>query len=576
MKRRPFLSPASLLCCALASVLGLGTGWLIHRARGSTPSLAPSRNDPTDAADQTTPSSMPMRRAVGKSSDVTNDDAVSADDPLAVALATTPRIERWLMLVAAAEKATPSEMPRLLRLCEGDEAAVRMVAARWAEMDPHHMWQTVMAQGAKDATGAATSNGLGFSPQELARLLLESWTARDAASVRAALTAAKDFPGIENLRMNTLQALMKSDPETTLGLLKEWNIRHFYPDLNGLSEWAEKNPVRAAEVVKNCGSDVGAMKALETVGKAWAKSDPQAALAFAGGLPPMQRASFAGGAMKQWATKDPKAAAAYVAELPDASLRASLALPLVESWTVKAPQQALDWAQDTLRGEARANALGHIVGALAQQDVARAADLVAEMDSGGSKNKAIGSLVEKWFEKNGATPVAEWLLKLPEPDARDAGFEKLGFQWIWNGGREGAAKAAELATGPQRDLVPASFVMILAANEARNNPEAAMKWTSQLPPDRIPMVRDRVLAEWMQARPEAAAQWVLAQPAGNDRRDLVISASRYLAWNTATAAAEKFFAELPAADQVMVRETLGTTHMPADKKQSLLKALDDR
>ena len=60
-------------------------------------------------------------------------------------------------------------------------------------------------------------------------------------------------------------------------MLKEWNIRHYYPDLKNPGEWAEKNPVHAAGVVKDCGSDVGATKAMEIVGQAWAKSDPPSA-----------------------------------------------------------------------------------------------------------------------------------------------------------------------------------------------------------------------------------------------------------------------------------------------------------
>ena len=275
--------------------------------------------------------------------------------------------------------------------------------------------------------------------------------------------------------------------------------------------------------------------------------------------------------MKQWAEEDANAAAAYVAALPDAALRANLAHPLVESWAKAAPQQALDWAQNTLRGEARATALGSIVGSIARQDVTRAAELVAGLDPGGSKNKAIGSLVEPWFRKDGAAPVAEWLLKLPEADAREAGFEKLGFQWLWNSGREGALKAAELAIGPHRDLVPGTFVAQVASNEARHDPEAAMKWVEQLAADRISQTRDRVLSEWMEARPEAAAQWVLNQPPGDTRRELITSATRNLAWNKTPGSAHQFFSQLQASERALARQTLDTMGVP-DEKRLLLEA----
>lgn len=186
------------------------------------------------------------------------------------------------------------------------------------------------------------------------------------------------------------------------------------------------------------------------------------------------------------------------------------------------------WAQESLRGEARATAIGGIVERLADQDVHRTVGLVAGLDAGGTKNKAIGSLVEPWFRKEGGAPVAEWLVALPEADAREAGFNILGSKWIWDPGREGAAAAAELVTGPQREQVPLSFVLNLAYNQAQRDPEAAMPWTSQLAPACQAQARLRVLDAWTSTRPEAAAAWVLQQPAGEGRQDLIASTTRHL------------------------------------------------
>ena len=96
-----------------------------------------------------------------------------------------------------------------------------------------------------------------------------------------------------------------------------------------------------------------------------------------------------------------------------------------------------------------------------------------------------------------------------------------------------------------------------------------MKWVAQLPPDRIPQARERVLVEWMQSRPEAAAQWVLEQPAGDTCRDLVASAARHFGWGTSPGAAGKFFAQLTAAERVHVRESLRTLPVPEEKRRLL-------
>ena len=575
MKRPTLFSPAPLLCCTLAAALGLGAGWLIHRARDSPRHLTSSAGEGTDPPDQSDQFSPTKRPAGGKSQASSAATPDAKNNALAEALATSPRIERWLLLVVAAENATPDEMPGLLRLCVGDNAALRMVAARWAELNPAHMWQTLrgLTVGTETGPGRADASGFGLPSYDLAQLLFESWTPRDPSAIIASLSAAKNFPGIDRLRMNALEALVKTDPESALRAMRDWESRRYIPRMDAVRAWAEKNPQYAAGVAAKIGATAGGREALTTIGKAWASSDPQAALAYAATLPTMQNRALAAGAMVEWAGRDAKAAAAYVTALPDATLRAGLAPFLVETWAKAAPQQALDWAQATLRGEARVTALGSIVGSIARQDVTRAAELVAGLDPGGSKNKAIASLVEPWFQKDGAAPVAEWLLKLPEADAREAGFEKLGFQWLWNSGREGALKAAELAIGPQRDLVPNTFVAQVASNEARHDPEAAMKWVGQLPADRIPQTRDRVLSEWMQTRPEAAAQWVLKQPAGDTRRDLITSATRNLAWNNTPGSAHKFFSQLPAAERALAVEILSSTTLPEEKRLLLEAAL---
>lgn len=552
--------------CLFAAVLGLGAGWAWHAMR--------SRQFPDHAAvaGVVPVSSGKVSAAPSGGGAAPTGPAAAEEDALAQALTSAPRIERWLLLVAAAEKAAPDDMPRLLRLCGGDRAALRMVAARWAELNPRHMWQSLFAQ--ESATGAADrsfKSALGMSNYELAEVLVESWIAHDPAAVRAALSENSEALFMKNLRMDTLRSLLKSDPETAVPLITEWKMRHFYHDFDVLSNWAMTQPARAASVVKQLGSDSAGLRALAVVGAAWAKSDPHAALAFVSNLSSSQGAAFAGGVIKQWAGKDTTAVASFVGSLSDSARRAQLAIPLVEAWAKTDPEKALTWTQDTLRGEARATALGGIVGSLAAQDVGRAAELVAGLDAGGSKNKAIVSLVEPWLAKAGGATVADWLLKLPEADAREAGFERLGFQWLWNKG--GGSEAAALATGPQRDLVPLNFTMIVAGNEARRDPEAAMKWAGDLPAAHIPVARERILGEWLQSRPDAAAQWVLAQPAGEVRRELISATTRSLAWNATEGTARQFFAELPASERPVAGEILRTTQIPEEKRAELLRAL---
>jgi hypothetical protein len=52
---------------------------------------------------------------------------------------------RWLQLLSTLEKAKAEDMPGLIRLAGNDSAMIRMLAARWAELDPDHMFRSLYA-----------------------------------------------------------------------------------------------------------------------------------------------------------------------------------------------------------------------------------------------------------------------------------------------------------------------------------------------------------------------------------------------------------------------------------------------
>src|SRR5882672_3609176 len=68
------------------------------------------------------------------------------DSPLATQLerdlSMSSGVTRWLYWLEAIEKAAPADFPRLLRLAQGNPAAVRLVEARWIEAAPRHLFNT--------------------------------------------------------------------------------------------------------------------------------------------------------------------------------------------------------------------------------------------------------------------------------------------------------------------------------------------------------------------------------------------------------------------------------------------------
>src|SRR4029077_4363905 len=99
---------------------------------------------------------------------------IQDDSPLATQLerdlSLSKGVTRWLYWMDALGKALPSDFPRLAKLTKGKRELERMVARRWAEKAPRHLFDTLVA-------AAKFSRGLPVGT--LASALFEEWPKRD-------------------------------------------------------------------------------------------------------------------------------------------------------------------------------------------------------------------------------------------------------------------------------------------------------------------------------------------------------------------------------------------------------------
>ena len=470
--------------------------------------------------------------------------------------------KRWLLMLSAVEKATAQEMPELISAAGGDSAMIRMLAARWAELDPVHMFHWIYTEynTPADAPGALPARST------LASVLFEEWTKRDLTGAIKALTEAPNFGGRESLRMTVANRVLAADPEQGLRVMRDWNIRNYIPDMKKVGEWAARDPRRAAEVVVECGRDYAGREALKEVGKAWGKIEPKAALAFAVGLAdPLSRATLASEAIAQWAEKNLAEAAAFASQA-DPTFRASLAQGLLATWAKTDPAAALAWSEEQLHGVARMEATGNLIKAAAEKDIKTAAELVAGMDAGAAQNRACASIFEAWFNKGADQRGAafEWLAALPDPEARSAALDRVQWNWVW---REPDA-VRDFVSGPHGEIASSSLIHQVARNQAAKNPEAAMEWASKLPAKRASTARQAVLDQWLTVRPEGAMAFVMRLPAGLERERAVQSITQTLL-HQAPARAGEWLKRLPAAEQQMIRETVAQMPLSAEQRRGL-------
>ena len=472
----------------------------------------------------------------------------NVNEPLARAVKTEMGAKRWLLLVAAAEKATAKDMPGIIRAAGDNYEAVRMLGTHWARLDAKHMFAILYAEYLQPSD-APTALPMRYS---LVESLFEEWTRADPAGVVKAISEAPNFFGGNSIRITAINSLMKVDVETALRAMHDWNINNYTPDMDAVTAWAARDPRHASEIAAKYSRGYAATEVLKHIGDAWSGSDPESGLLFAATLPTDSRARLGTEILRGWAEKDLGAAASFTAAQTDSSFRNALAQGLVGPWAKKDPAAALAWSQENLRGSARAEAIGGIVKAAAEKDLVTAGELVAGMDGGTAQNRAAASLFEVWFKKGKDQREAafEWLAALPDQEARRAAFGEVGGNWLWND----PAGVRDFVTGPHSDLAPSYMVHQIARNEAGKNPEAAMEWAGKLPADRVDEARDQVLSSWMQVRPEGAANYVRKLPAGPERERAILMVTRQLGWQ-APAQAAAWILTLPDAEQKTAMES---------------------
>src|SRR5262245_43985704 len=121
------------LLIVIAAAIGLGVGFLL-RGKPKDQELIVAESE-----SQTIPQRLSaLRRQAAPRID---------DSPLATKLARdlslSSGVTRWLYWLEALDKAQPADFPRLVRLAQTNDTALRFVTARWIEIAPRHMFDTI-------------------------------------------------------------------------------------------------------------------------------------------------------------------------------------------------------------------------------------------------------------------------------------------------------------------------------------------------------------------------------------------------------------------------------------------------
>jgi hypothetical protein len=434
------------------------------------------------------------------------------DSPLATELqrrlASSSGVTNWLCWMDALEKAQPSDFLRLLRLARGHPAAWDIVVNRWAEIAPRQMFDTLVA---------ASKTGSDLPITELGRTLFDKWIKQDPEAAIGALNEPGAVGMRDSWRWEVASRIVENNAERGLELMSDWHIEHYGPNMNAVEKWADADPRHAAEFTIKHRAGYVSQVAIETIGREWAKTDPSAALAYAGSQSGDLASRLGNAVVKAWAGRDLNAAAEWLAATDEAT-RNRLSSAFLETWAAQDASAALSWSEDNLQGTRLNQAVSAVVRGAVQKDVTSAAAMVTDMQPGAARAQAAGIVAEKWFPELMSTDplkpeLLKWLSGLDQDSIRSVLNQSC---WHWaNSDPQSMAKF--LAAAPSEE-VPQYADSILAQTMARTRPEEALKWAASLPEGRALEAGSAAFSNWHESQPEAAAAWLEVLPSNDPRR----------------------------------------------------------
>ncbi|RYD38058.1 MAG: hypothetical protein EOP87_02295 [Verrucomicrobiaceae bacterium] len=355
-----------------------------------------------------------------------------------------------------------------------------------------------LVSGGTTRDGGVVSDYSSLSPAQLAREFsrLEQLPTGERASETLLLFARWGEVG-------PLAALARARAMGIAGEAARWEA---------LKGWSKGDPRAAADwFAKNAGQFAGAQPgrsvseremASSVIARAWARQDPEAALAWAATLGPEAGRSMSS-IFGETAIENPSLAI-RLAEASDPSLTAAAFSEIAWQWAAKDFPAAEQWIR-TLPADRQDAAMARAITSLALSDPEKAAARLDSMPEGLERERSVGIVMRQLANED--TAAAErWLGSQSTDTARRSGAISLvSAMAIEN--PAGARNLLEiLPSGPARDGAAAAYIR----SSSSGTPEELLKIAGGLTND-----ADRgqsialIITRWKQQDAEAAERYIM-------------------------------------------------------------------
>lgn len=488
----------------LALVVGIGIGFLItkstipsdksgHASESRSPDGGESSNHRTrsssrmsSAAKSATGRNASSPRSLAALMELTGTNQ-SPQDAIAFLQAVEGLgAEEIAAMMSDLEKLDPDDNRRY-QLCNA-------LINRWAAIDPDGAWMATMQ----------------FDDKNLKRQMIASVIGAicrsDLGKARQLISGIKDPQAKQQALYAFLNQAASEDPEEAFRMLasESVNSRGYGSYHTLFLKWAKDDPDAAIAKLSQIKGTTNRQQALQGIAMALVTSDPKRALDMLDGMPPGQsRVNMLASISSAWMSHDSDAAMAWINGLPAADRYKALqnvtwqlaqedpakaaellsALPannqishqfsqLASQWAQQDLEAAQKWVESLPAGQTRQQAMSGIIGTLAQTDPAKAASVFGDAVVNYQNSHQVGMIVGEWI-KTDQTAALAWLDGL---DLRGDAQRNVHSQFLSNWVGEDPTAASRYALGIKDEKSREQAIGSLVGAWGSNDPVAAHEW----------------------------------------------------------------------------------------------------
>jgi hypothetical protein len=300
------------------------------------------------------------------------------------------------------------------------------------------------------------------------------------------------------------------DPIGALEHTKSMGFGGMFAKPTVLRSWASVDPVNAAKYFTDNPSEFAMMgggrgpassSGAEVIAREWAKLDPDAALAWANTLDGRDRSSALVSVVSEMAIKDPAAAAALAAGFSEED-QGRAYREIAEQWARKDFSEAEAWIA-TLSGDAKQDALGSAIEVLAGSNPQRAAEMLAQLDAGRSRDRAVEDVAGAWAA-NDPAKAAEWLVG-QETDDMGGAMRRVMMTWVAQDSASALGFVQSQPAGEARDTATGTYLWLNRTGDPQQSIALAESISDEQSRSRVIGMSAR---RWMETDEAAARAYV--------------------------------------------------------------------